>query len=61
VQAAIDGGRLDPGRFESYLKLKKELEYLAVRQAMKANAAEKLKWKQIAQYQKSLKNRGKNQ
>jgi ribosome biogenesis GTPase / thiamine phosphate phosphatase len=55
VRTAIDSGKLDPNRFQSYLKLKKEIEYLAARQVMKANAAEKLKWKQISQYQKTLK------
>jgi ribosome biogenesis GTPase / thiamine phosphate phosphatase len=55
VRDAIDSGKLDADRFQSYLKLKKELEYLAARQVMKANAAEKLKWKQISQYQKTLK------
>ncbi len=59
VRAAINDGKLDPGRFQSYLKLKKELEYLAVRQVMKAAGAEKLKWKQISQIQKSFKARSK--
>jgi ribosome biogenesis GTPase len=57
VRAAIEDGRLEAERFQSYLKLKKELQYLAAKQAMKASAVEKLRWKQIAQYQKSLKNR----
>jgi ribosome biogenesis GTPase len=55
VQAAISDGSLDGERYQSYLKLKKELRYLAARQAMKANAVEKLRWKQIAQFQKSYK------
>ncbi len=55
VRDAIEKGKLDPDRFQSYLKLRKELEYLAARQILKANAVEKLKWKQISQYQKSLK------
>ena len=57
VRAAIDNGTLDTGRFQSYLKLKKELVYLAAKQAMKASAVEKLRWKQISIYQKSVKKR----
>ena len=55
VQAAIADGSLDAERFQSYRKLKRELRYLAARQTMKANAVEKLRWKQIAQFQKSYK------
>lgn len=55
VQAAISDGRLDAERYQSYLKLKREFRYLAARQSMKANAVEKLKWKQITQMQKSYK------
>ncbi|HBC45593.1 MAG TPA: ribosome small subunit-dependent GTPase A, partial [candidate division Zixibacteria bacterium] len=57
VRVAIENGTLDTGRFQSYLKLKKELVYLAAKQAMKASAVEKLRWKQISIYQKSVKNR----
>ncbi len=59
VRKAIQDGKLDRARFENYLKLRKELEYLAARQVMKASAAEKLKWKQISKIQKSLKNKEK--
>jgi ribosome biogenesis GTPase len=55
VQAALDDGTLDKKRYESYLKLKKELRYLEARETMKANALEKMRWKQIALYQKQLK------
>jgi ribosome biogenesis GTPase / thiamine phosphate phosphatase len=57
VRAAIDDSRLEPERLQSYLKLKKELVYLAAKQAMKASAVEKLRWKQISLYQKRLKDR----
>jgi ribosome biogenesis GTPase len=57
VQIAIADGRLTSDRYESYLKLRKEQRYLEARQAMKANAVEKMRWKQISQYQKSLKKR----
>ncbi len=55
VREAIGDGRLLPERFQSFLKLKKELRYLAARQSMKANMMEKERWKKISQYQKNLK------
>jgi ribosome biogenesis GTPase len=55
VREAIDSGLLDTGRFQSYLKLKKEHEYLAARQVMKASSIERLRWKQISQSIKGLK------
>jgi ribosome biogenesis GTPase len=36
VQEGIEKGDLDPGRFQSYLKLQKEAAYLALRQDKKA-------------------------
>jgi ribosome biogenesis GTPase len=57
VREAIENGKLDQGRFRSFLKLRKELEYLARRQMMKASAVEKIRWRQIALLQKSLKKR----
>ena len=48
VLAAISDCRLDGERYQSYLKLKRELRYLAARQSMKASAAEKLRWKQLS-------------
>jgi ribosome biogenesis GTPase / thiamine phosphate phosphatase len=55
VQAAIDDGHLAADRYSSYLKLRKEQRYLEARQSMKASVVEKLRWKQLSQYQKSLK------
>jgi ribosome biogenesis GTPase len=55
VHAALSDGSLDRKRFDSYLKLKKELRYLEARQAMKPSAVEKARWKSIALYQKQLK------
>jgi ribosome biogenesis GTPase len=55
VQEAIKNGSLDPKRFESYLKLKREFAYLADRQTMKASAIEKARWKDISKYAKKLK------
>jgi ribosome biogenesis GTPase / thiamine phosphate phosphatase len=54
VQEAIGAGTLDEGRYQSYLKQKKELRYLAAKQVMKASAVEKLRWKQIALFQKKI-------
>ncbi|NQT59455.1 MAG: ribosome small subunit-dependent GTPase A [Bacteroidetes bacterium] len=55
VQEAIENNSLALKRFRSYLKLKKEFAYLAERQAMKANAVEKVHWKEISQFAKKLK------
>jgi len=52
VKEAIESGGLSADRFESYLRLKRELRYTATRQIMKANAIEKLRWRQIALFQK---------
>jgi ribosome biogenesis GTPase len=55
VRKALEDGSIDPGRFESYLKLKREFAYVAARKAMKPNALEKAKWKKISQWVKELK------
>jgi ribosome biogenesis GTPase / thiamine phosphate phosphatase len=55
VQSALKDGSLDPKRLESYFKLKREFEYLADRQTMKASAIEKARWKSISKYAKQLK------
>ncbi|NLI16019.1 MAG: ribosome small subunit-dependent GTPase, partial [candidate division Zixibacteria bacterium] len=55
VKAAICNGSLKEERLQSYLKLKKELRYLEAKQAMKASAIEKLRWKRISQIQKTFK------
>jgi ribosome biogenesis GTPase / thiamine phosphate phosphatase len=55
VRAAVDEGNLEAARFQSYQKLRKEIRYLEARQVLKANVAEKLKWKQISKIQKRLK------
>jgi len=58
VRAALDDGSLDAGRFQNFLKLQKELRYLAARQAMKASAIEKDRWRKISQYARDLKKKG---
>ncbi|MGE4384969.1 MAG: ribosome small subunit-dependent GTPase A [Endomicrobiaceae bacterium] len=55
VLEAVQKGTLDKKRYESYLKLQKEYEYLEARQTMKANAVEKIRWKVITKSVKQLK------
>ncbi|MGG1516748.1 ribosome small subunit-dependent GTPase A [Paenibacillus oryzisoli] len=53
VKAALADGSLDQDRYQSYVKLQKELAYLARKEDKGLQAAEKAKWKKIHQ---SLKN-----
>lgn len=55
IKKAIDEGIISSGRFQSYLKLQKEIEYLNRRQNLKASAIEKAKWKKINQNAKIIK------
>jgi len=55
VQDALRKGTLEVKRFQSYLKLKRELKYLASRKDQKARLAEKEKWKKISQWSKQIK------
>lgn len=48
VQFAISEGTLDQDRYNSYLKLQKELAFLARKEDQRAALAEKNKWKKIA-------------
>ena len=54
VKAALDAGQLERGRFQSYVKLQKEFEYLEQRQEYSANYLEKQRWRHVAQFQKTL-------
>ena len=47
VRAAIDDGELDEGRFESYLKLQREMRYHAMRRDEGARSVERKRWRQI--------------
>lgn len=47
VKMALENGTLDRGRYQNYLKLQKELAYLARKEDQKAQLAEKEKWKKI--------------
>jgi ribosome biogenesis GTPase len=57
VRAAIDQGDLNPTRLGSYLKIQKELIYLASREEGSSRLYEKMKYKKIAKWSKELKNR----
>lgn len=52
VQAAIQQGTLDVGRFTHFQKLQRELKHVERKQDMALQQAEKKKWKQIHQAQK---------
>jgi ribosome biogenesis GTPase len=47
VQAALTNGKLNAGRFQSYLKLKRELAYLTRKQDIVARIEENNRWKAI--------------
>lgn len=47
VKLAIENGELSHKRYESYLKLRKELQHLARKQTMSSEAAERSRWKGI--------------
>lgn len=58
VQQALEDGTLDPDRFESYLKLQKEVAYLNRKEDKAAELLEKERWKKIhANQKKSYKKR----
>ena len=48
VREALVAGTIDPGRYESYEKLQKELQYLARRRDKLFEITEKKKWKKLA-------------
>jgi ribosome biogenesis GTPase / thiamine phosphate phosphatase len=53
IGVAIEDGMLDPGRFRSYITLRKEAEAVERRQDAAARRAEKARWKSIT---KSMRN-----
>lgn len=53
VQQALADGELDQARFDSYVKLKKELAYLARKENKQEFLAHKQKWKKIIQANRS--------
>jgi len=54
VLQALEDRILGPKRFQSYLKLKKELRYLVTRKDQKSRPAEKDKWKKLSQWSKKM-------
>ncbi|WP_047980983.1 ribosome small subunit-dependent GTPase A [Ornithinibacillus contaminans] len=52
VQEAIEKGELTEERYQSYLKLQRELAFEKRKQDMKAKLEDKNKWKKISKYQK---------
>ncbi|MFS0865135.1 ribosome small subunit-dependent GTPase A [Fredinandcohnia sp. 179-A 10B2 NHS] len=55
IQAAIEDGTLESGRYQSYVKLQKELAYLDRKTDKKAQMVEKDKWKKITSSAKQKK------
>jgi ribosome biogenesis GTPase len=55
VQKAISEGTLDSDRYDSYVKLQKELAYLERKENRHAALAERAKWKQISTSIKKIK------
>ena len=53
VQQALADGTLDVGRWQSYLKLQRELRHLERRKDQKARLAEEGRWKHIARFQRA--------
>jgi ribosome biogenesis GTPase / thiamine phosphate phosphatase len=47
VKVALEEGTLDPGHFENYLKLQRELAYLARRKDAFAERSERNRWKKL--------------
>lgn len=57
IQEALDSGELNPGRYQNYLKIQKEMAYLVRKEDPEAQRAEKEKWKKIHQDFKHRPNR----
>jgi len=57
VQTALRSGTLKRERYDSYLKLQRELAYLARKESVHLRLQEKAKWKQIHQQMKTKKPR----
>jgi len=55
VQGAIADGTLEKARFDSYLKLQRELAHLARKEDARLQAAEREKWKKVSMQQRQHK------
>ncbi|MDF2927660.1 MAG: rsgA [Paenibacillaceae bacterium] len=57
VQEALRSGALDEERYQSYLKLRRELAYLARKEDVRLQLQEKAKWKHVHKQMRSIKPR----
>ena len=55
VREALENGTLDEPRFQSYLRLKRELKYLAARRDDRVRLEEKERWKKISKWARRFK------
>jgi ribosome biogenesis GTPase / thiamine phosphate phosphatase len=55
IQEAIKNGELEPGRYQNYIKMKREARYLEERTDLGAKQTEKNRWKAINKLQKQVK------
>ena len=58
VRAALDSGALEQARLDSYLKLQREMHYLAARQEQKVRLVQKERGKKLAKFTRELKKNG---
>ena len=54
IREAIENGELESSRYQSYLKLRKELRYAALREDGTLRQEEQLRWKKISKAAKKL-------
>ena len=57
VQQALFEGFIDPNRFDRFLELRREADWLETRQDTRARAVRDKKWKEISKAQKQMKKR----
>lgn len=55
VREALDSGELEQARLDSYLKLQREMQYLAARQEQKVRLVQKERGKKLAKFTRELK------
>jgi ribosome biogenesis GTPase / thiamine phosphate phosphatase len=60
VSQALQDGYLDQGRYESYIKLRREIAYLKRKEDPRAQRAEKDRWKKIHKEVKQIYKKGKH-
>lgn len=55
IQAALEDGALKQARWESYIKLRKEIRYAELKENGELRQSEKARWKSISKFQKQMK------